>query len=151
MSGPAGKALPVALVVEDEPLLRMLAVEVVEDAGFTAIEARDADEAVVLLESRTDITLLFTDINMPGSMDGLKLAHAVRDRWPPIKILVVSGKQRLQSSDLPSNSCFIGKPYQTSALVDELRSMAGSLIARGNPTPVSERFCSDSPAERVRK
>ena len=109
----ASKALPVVLVVEDDPLLRMLAVEVVEEAGFIAIEARDADEAVILLESRTDIALLFTDINMPGSMDGLKLAHAVRDRWPPIKILVVSGKQRLQSSDLPSNSCFVGKPYQS--------------------------------------
>jgi two-component system, response regulator PdtaR len=126
MSTPAGKALPVVLVVEDDPLLRMLAVEVVEEAGFLAIEAQNADEAVVLLESRTDITLLFTDINMPGSMDGLKLAHAVRDRWPPIKIMVVSGKQRLQSSDLPSNSCFVGKPYQASALVDELRSMIGS-------------------------
>jgi two-component system, response regulator PdtaR len=117
---------PVVLVVEDEPLLRMLAVEVVEEAGFIAIEARDADEAVILLESRSDITLLFTDINMPGSMDGLKLAHAVRDRWPPMKILVVSGQQRLQSSDLPSNSCFFGKPYQASALVEELRSMVGS-------------------------
>ena len=126
MSRPVSKPFQVVLVVEDEPLLRMLAVEVVEEAGFTAIEARDADEAVVLLESRSDITLLFTDVNMPGSMDGLKLAHAVRDRWPPIKILVVSGKQRLQSSDLPSNSCFIGKPYRTSALVDELRSMVGS-------------------------
>ena len=126
MSTPAGRSLPIALVVEDEALLRILAVEVVEEAGFTAIEARDADEAVVLLESRTDITLLFTDINMPGSMDGLKLAHAVRDRWPPIKILVVSGKQRLQSSDLPSNSCFVGKPYQASALVEELQSMVGS-------------------------
>jgi two-component system, response regulator PdtaR len=125
-SAPAGNPSPVVLVVEDEPLLRMLAVEVVEEAGFIAIEARDADEAVVLLESRTDITLLFTDINMPGSMDGLKLAHAVRDRWPPIKILVVSGQQRLQSSDLPSNSCFFGKPYQPSALVEELRSMVGS-------------------------
>ena len=122
----SGRSRPVVLVVEDEPLLRMLAVEVVEEAGFIAIEARDADEAVVLLESRTDITLLFTDIDMPGSMDGLKLAHAVRDRWPPIKILVVSGKQRLQTSDLPSNSCFVGKPYRTSALVDELRSMVGS-------------------------
>jgi two-component system, response regulator PdtaR len=125
MSIPAGKP-PVVLVVEDEPLLRMLAIEVVEEAGFVAIEARDADEAVVLLESRSDITLLFTDINMPGSMDGLKLAHAVRNRWPPIKILVVSGKQRLQSSDLPSNSCFVEKPYQASALVEELRSLVGS-------------------------
>ena len=125
-STPAGKSTPVVLIVEDEPLLRMLAVEVVEEAGFVAIEARDADEAVVLLESRADITLLFTDINMPGSMDGLKLAYAVRDRWPPIKILVVSGKQQLQSSELPSNSCFVGKPYLASALVEELRSLVGS-------------------------
>jgi CheY-like chemotaxis protein len=125
MSTSAGKAPPVVLVVEDEPLLRMLAVEVVEQAGFIAIEARDADEALILLESRADITLLFTDINMPGSMDGLKLAHAVRDRWPPIKILVVSGQRRLQFSDLPSNSCFFEKPYQASSLVEELRSMVG--------------------------
>jgi len=124
---PAGKPTPVVLVVEDEPLLRMLAVAVLEEAGFLAIEARDADEAAVLLESRADIALLFTDIDMPGSMDGLKLAHAVRIRWPPIKILVVSGKQRLQSSDLPSNSRFLRKPYQASALVEELRSMVGSV------------------------
>jgi len=150
LSTPAGKALPVVLVVEDEPLLRMLAVEVVEEAGFIAIEARDADEAVILLESRTDITLLFTDINMPGSMDGLKLAHAVRDRWPPIKILVVSGKQQLQSCDLPPNSCFVGKPYQASALVAELRSLVGSPQSSvAIPTPVYEPFCSDAPAERV--
>ena len=121
------KSSPVVLIVEDEPVLRMLAVEVVEEAGFIAIEARDADEAVILLESRTDIAMLFTDINMPGSMDGLKLAHAVRDRWPPIEILVVSGKQRLQPSELPSNSCFLGKPYQVTALVEELRSLVGSL------------------------
>lgn len=126
MSISAGKSPPVVLVVEDEPLLRILAIDVVEEAGFTAIEARDADEAVVLLESRADIALLFTDIDMPGSMDGLKLAHAVRDRWPPIKILVVSGKQRLQSSDLPSNSWFFEKPYRASALVDELRSIVDS-------------------------
>ena len=126
MSTPAGKLRPVVLVVEDDPLLRMLAVEVVEEAGFKAIEAGDADEAVALLESRTDIALVFTDINMPGSMDGLKLAHAVRNRWPPIKILVVSGKQPLQSSDLPSNSFFVSKPYQASALVEELRSIIAS-------------------------
>jgi CheY-like chemotaxis protein len=138
MSTPAGRSLPIALVVEDEALLRILAVEVVEEAGFTAIEARDADEAVVLLESRTDITLLFTDINMPGSMDGLKLAHAVRDRWPPIKILVVSGNQRLQSSDLPTDSCFVEKPYQASALVDELRSMFSSRESRASQSNAGE-------------
>lgn len=123
---PSGKSPTVVLVVEDEPLLRMLAVEAVEEAGFVAIEARDADEAVAMLESRSDIALLFTDIDMPGSMDGLKLAHAVRGRWPPIKILVVSGKVRLQTLDLPPSSRVVGKPYRAAAMVEELRSLAGS-------------------------
>jgi CheY-like chemotaxis protein len=117
---------PVVLVVEDEPLLRMLAVEVVEEAGFVAIEARDADEAVALLESRSDISVLFTDIDMPGSMDGIKLAHAVRGRWPPIKILLVSGQVRLQPSELPLSSRFVRKPYRAAAMVEELRSLIGS-------------------------
>jgi CheY-like chemotaxis protein len=126
IDSPSLKTLPIVLVVEDEPLLRMLAVEAVEAAGFVAIEARDADEAVAVLESRSDISLLFTDIDMPGSMNGLKLAHAVRGRWPPIKILVVSGKVRLQSSELPSSSRFVGKPYRAAAMVAELRSLACS-------------------------
>jgi CheY-like chemotaxis protein len=121
------KSTPVVLTVEDDPLLRMLAVEFVEEAGFVTLEAGNADEAVALLESRLDISLLFTDIDMPGSMDGLKLAHAVHDRWPPIKILIVSGKVRVQSIELPSNSCFVGKPYRTAALVAELRSLVGFL------------------------
>jgi two-component system, response regulator PdtaR len=127
IDSPSLKTLPVVLVVEDEPLLRMLAVEAVEAAGFVAIEARHADEAIAVLESRSDISLLFTDIDMPGSMDGLKLAHEVRGRWPPIKILVVSGKVRLQPSELPSSSRFVGKPCRAAAMVEELRSLAGSL------------------------
>jgi two-component system, response regulator PdtaR len=126
MGAPYGKSQTVVLVVEDEPLLRMLAVEAVEEAGFMAIEARDADEAVALLESRSDISVLFTDIDMPGSMDGLKLAHAVRGRWPPVKILVVSGKVRLQPWELPSSGRFVEKPYRAAAMVAELRSLAGS-------------------------
>jgi two-component system, response regulator PdtaR len=77
------------------------------------------------LKARADISVLFTDVNMPGSVDGLKLAHAVRDRWPRIKILVVSGEVRLQH-ELPSNSCFVGKPYRAAAMVEELRSLVGS-------------------------
>lgn len=126
LTAPSGKSPPVVLVVEDEPLLRMMAVEVVEEAGFVALEAGNADEAVALLESRSDIALLFTDINMPGSMDGLKLAHAVRGRWPPIKILLVSGQVRLQPSQLPSSSRFVGKPYRAAVMVEELRSLVGS-------------------------
>src|SRR6476660_2495130 len=83
---------PTVLVVEDEMLLRMRAIDIVEDAGFTPIEAVNADDALAILESRSDIELLFTDIQMPGSMDGLKLALAVHERWPSIKIILVSGK-----------------------------------------------------------
>jgi two-component system, response regulator PdtaR len=126
VDAPSDKSPIVVLVVEDEPLLRILAVEAVEEAGFVAIEARDADEAVAVLESRSDISLLFTDIDMPGSMDGVKLAHAVRGRWPPIKILVVSGKVRLWPFELPSSSRFVSKPYRAAAMVEELRSLIGS-------------------------
>jgi two-component system, response regulator PdtaR len=126
MDEKSSRPTPVVLIVEDDPLLRMLAVEVVGDAGFVALEAADADEAVALLESRPDISLLFTDVNMPGTMDGLKLAHAVRDRWPPIKILVVSGEVRHRIPELPPNSRFIEKPYRAAAMIDELRSLVGS-------------------------
>ena len=119
------RAPPVILIVDDEPLLRMLAVDIVEEAGFVALEAKDADEAIVILESRFDIVLLLTDVNMPGSMDGLKLAHAVRNRWPPVKIIVVSGQMKLSESDLPSGSRFVGKPYQAATMVAELRSLVG--------------------------
>ena len=92
---------PKVLVVEDEMMLRMRAVDIVEDAGFTPIEAVSADEALAILESRSDIELLFTDIQMPGSMDGLKLAYAVHERWPSIKIILVSGKLTLTEAEKP--------------------------------------------------
>ena len=111
------------LVVEDEPILRLHALDIVEEAGFTAIEAKNADEAIAILESRNDIALLFTDINMPGSMDGLKLAHAVRNRWPPIKIVVVSGHVQLDQSELPSHSRFFGKPFEAQKMIGELREL----------------------------
>jgi len=81
----------VVLIVEDEFLLRMDAVDMIAAAGFEVVEAGDADEAIDILESRRDITVVFTDIQMPGSMDGLKLARAVRGRWPPTKIVATSG------------------------------------------------------------
>lgn len=115
----------VVLVVEDEMLLRMRAVDMVEDAGFTPLEAIDADEAVAILESRSDIALLFTDIQMPGSMDGLKLAHAVHERWPPIKIILVSGQLKLANIDIPADSRFFGKPLEASEIIAEMRNMIG--------------------------
>jgi CheY-like chemotaxis protein len=114
----------VVLVVEDEMLLRMRAVDMVEDAGYTPVEAVDADQAVAILESRADIALLFTDIQMPGSMDGLGLAHSVHERWPPIKIIMVSGQLKLANIDIP-DSRFFGKPLEAGEMIAELRSMIG--------------------------
>src|SRR5258707_15153422 len=85
---------PVVLIVEDEFLLRMDAVDMIAAAGFEVGEAANADDAIEILESRRDITVVFTDIQMPGSMDGLKLAHAVRGRWPPIKIVATWRRNR---------------------------------------------------------
>src|SRR4029079_6706893 len=96
--GPTSSS-PTVLVVEDEMVLRMRAVDIVEDAGFNSLEAVNADEALSILESRSDISLLFTDIQMPGNLDGLKLAHAVHKRWPAIKIILVSGQVNLSDAD----------------------------------------------------
>ena len=115
----------VVLVVEDEMLLRMRAVDMVEDAGYISVEAVDADQAVAILESRSDIALLFTDIQMPGSMDGLGLAHSVHARWPPIKIILVSGQLKLASIDIPANSRFFGKPLDAKVMIAQIQSMIG--------------------------
>jgi two-component system, response regulator PdtaR len=123
MTSEIPRSRPAILVVEDDALLRMHAVAIVEDAGFDAIEAANADEAIAVLEQRDDITLLFTDIQMPGSMDGLKLAHAVRNRWPPIKIIVVSGQMQVTQNDLPENSRFFGKPFHAAKMIRELQDL----------------------------
>jgi CheY-like chemotaxis protein len=115
----------VVLVVEDEMLLRMRAVDMVEDAGYTSVEAVDADEAVAILESRSDVALIFTDIQMPGSMDGLKLAHTVHERWPPIKIILVSGQLKPENIDIPADSRFYGKPLEAKEMIAEMQSMIG--------------------------
>jgi two-component sensor histidine kinase/CheY-like chemotaxis protein len=113
------------LVVEDEMVLRMRAVDIVEDAGFTAVEAVNAAEALSILESRSDISLLFSDIQMPGSMDGLNLAHAVHDRWPTIKIILVSGKIESSDIDKPADSRFFRKPLEVDRIIAELQQMVG--------------------------
>ena len=116
---------PIVLVVEDEMVLRMRAVDIVEDAGFEPIEAVSADEAIQILESRDDISLLFTDIQMPGSMDGLKLAHAAHSRWPHIKIVLVSGQIAVTGADMPEDSKFFAKPLEIQQMVLELQGMIG--------------------------
>ena len=107
-------------------VLRMRAVDIVEDAGFTAVEASNADQALSILESRSDISLLFSDIQMPGTMDGLKLAHAVYNRWPSIKIILVSGKVNLSETERPPDSRFFGKPLEGKRMIAELREMVGT-------------------------
>ena len=115
------------LVVEDELLLRLMAVDIVEDAGFEALAAATADEALAILEARADdVRLVFTDIQMPGSMDGLGLAHAVRDRWPPVALIVTSGRCSIGANDLPDRGRFIAKPYDVYALSQVFQEMAGA-------------------------
>ena len=104
---------PVVLIVEDELLLRMDAAEMIAAAGFEVVEAANADEAIEILEARRDITVVFTDIQMPGSMDGLKLARAVRGRWPPIKIVATSGLVDVGEKDLPEGGRFLRKALQS--------------------------------------
>lgn len=104
---------PVVLVVEDEPILRLHAVDIVEDAGFEVLEASNADEAIEILNARGDIRVVFTDIDMPGSMDGIRLAAAIRDRWPPIELILTSGHVKLGDSDIPERGLFFSKPYRT--------------------------------------
>jgi two-component system, response regulator PdtaR len=114
---------PIVLVVEDEPLMRMHAVSLIADAGFETVEASNADEAIDILEARKDIRIVFTDINMPGSMDGLKLAHAIRRRWPPIELILTSGDLRVEDDELPERGHFIPKPYRDEEVKDVLRTI----------------------------
>jgi two-component system, response regulator PdtaR len=114
----------VVLLVEDEPLVRMLGTDVLEDAGFKVIEAENGDAAVTVLEARTDVQVLFTDVDMPGSLDGLALAWLARERWPQVAIVIVSGKVRPGPGDMPPGGHFVPKPYQPNAVVELIRDLA---------------------------
>ena len=116
---------PVVLIVEDEWLLRFSGAEMVADAGFEVVEAGNADEAIAILEARTDIRIVFTDIQMPGSMDGLRLARFVRDRWPPIELVATSGRVTITEGDLPERGVFIPKPYTAATIAEVFGSLAG--------------------------
>lgn len=103
--------MSVILTVEDETLLSAYLGEVLGDAGYQVVAAANADEAIEILEARDDIRIIITDINMPGSMDGLRLAAAVKDRWPPIKIIIATGKDAPRREEMPTDSEFLPKPY----------------------------------------
>jgi DNA-binding NtrC family response regulator len=116
----------VVLIVEDDFLLRLDAMQMLEEAGFKVVEAADSDQAILILEARPDINVMFTDIDMPGSLDGVKLAHAVRGRWPPIKIIATSGHFKINSGDLPDGGKFIPKPYNFKYVADVIREVVRS-------------------------
>ncbi len=114
------------IIVEDEFLLRLDSAETIERAGFEVLQAANADEAISILEARPDIRVVFTDIQMPGSMDGLKLAQFVRNRWPPIKIIPTSGRVVVAEHDLPTGSVFLPKPYRGAEVIRMLRELTGA-------------------------
>jgi DNA-binding NtrC family response regulator len=104
------------LIVENEVLVRLELAHHLGQAGLVVLEANDADEAIAILDAHTEIELMITDIMMPGSIDGIRLAHHVRDRWPPLKIIVASGRLQTSLSELPADSLFIAKPFQHEAM-----------------------------------
>jgi CheY-like chemotaxis protein len=123
MSSAYAARRPIVLIVEDELLVRLHAAQIIEEAEFDVIEASNADEAIAILEARSGITVLFTDIQMPGSMDGLKLAAAVKGRWPPIKIVATSGVVNVRPDDLPEGGRFLPKPYNPIQLTATIREL----------------------------
>lgn len=114
---------PTVLVVEDEALLLLVIADELRDAGFIVIEASNADQAIRELENHPEINMLFTDIDMPGSMDGLRLSAAVRDRWPPVKIVITSGKTTPRKELMPVDGIFIPKPYTPETIAAALHAL----------------------------
>jgi CheY-like chemotaxis protein len=123
----------VILVVEDSPLILMSALDLVTTAGFEGVGAASADEAIAILEARADIHLVFTDVEMPGTIDGVKLAHHIRNRWPPIHLIVASGRTILDESQLPTGSKFFCKPYDNNSIVEEMARML-AVVEADEPT-----------------
>ncbi len=113
---------PVVLIVEDHPLVQITAAALIEDAGMDTVVAADADEALGVLTARDDIHAVFTDVEMPGSMNGVALAHRVREHWPAIQVIVTSGGKLPADTILPGDVSFLQKPYEFANVVDELRS-----------------------------
>jgi CheY-like chemotaxis protein len=112
-----------ALIVENEVLVRIELEFRLTELGLVVLSASDADEAIALLDTHPEIELLLTDITMPGSMDGIRLAHHVRHRWPPVKIIMLSGLIGTQPSELPSDCIFVPKPYSPDILSTALAHM----------------------------
>lgn len=113
------------LVVDDEPIIRLDAVAIIEDAGFVVFEAADAEEALEIMSAHPEVSVLFTDINMPGPLNGLELARRVHEGWPMVQLVITSGRVVPNPDEIPEHGHFVAKPYQTSAVVNLLRSICG--------------------------
>jgi DNA-binding NtrC family response regulator len=120
------ESTPVGVIlVEDEPLIRMIAESALCDCGFLVFVATDAYEALRILETEAiHIQVLFTDVNMPGAMNGVTLAHYVRRHWPWISELITSGRGSSANTAMPEGSRFIAKPYDLDRVVSQIRNMA---------------------------
>ena len=128
MTRNGSKDPPVVLVVEDEPLVRMTAADELEEAGFQVLEAANADVALKVLEARSDeVQVLFTDVDMPGSMDGLTLAEHVHKRWPHVLLLISSGYARPHPDEIPDHGQFMPKPYGAATLVGHIHDLMRTL------------------------
>ncbi|MCJ2065702.1 response regulator [Methylobacterium sp. J-088] len=119
---PDKRPLPVSvvLVVEDDGFVRFTAVLMLEDAGFSVVEAANADEAWDILLARDDVGVLFTDVDMPGSMCGKTLAERVHRSWPDIRLILTSGRQRFSEDEVPDHGLFVAKPYNGPQVVDAI-------------------------------
>ena len=130
---------PVVLLVEDEPLVRTLQVDILRDAGFWVLEAQDADEAFEILKRRRDVRAILTDVNMPGSLDGFEFARLVAQGWPEVGVMVISGKAFPDEGDLPPSATFVTKPVHPDALVEYLnRLMLRSATSKNDLSEPSE-------------
>ena len=127
---------PEVLVVEDQFPTRMVAADAISDMGLRVREAGDADEALQEMGDHPEIGVLFTDIQMPGRMNGLGLAEQVHRDWPDVELIVTSGGQKVEDSDLPDNGSFLAKPYQASRLVEIVKQKVASRSRRKHPPTV---------------
>ena len=115
---------PTVLVVEDDAFVRMMATDIVEELGYAMFEATSADEAIAILELHDEITIVFTDIHMAGSMNGLELAALTRLRLPAVGFVIVSGEHQAETSQMPAGAKFFAKPYNPAVVRDALRHMS---------------------------
>jgi CheY-like chemotaxis protein len=123
MDKDAVNSKPAILVVEDETLIRLWAAGLLEENGFSVLEAKDADAALKVLESRPDVKLLFTDVQMPGSLNGMELAREVHARWPHVLLVITSGRERPTRAEIPDDDRFVAKPYNAEELLGQVKDL----------------------------